>query len=162
MMDHPKPVAVSGVTQDKLSKLPGAYSGWGLAPVPADMDVEEFAAAMVRFDNGASLILEVSWLLNHLTEGEDMQMWLYGTGGGINWPSNLLLQSNNETQRTHDIQLGKVGGGMEAHAAECVAFAEAIAEGKPSPVPAENSLDVQTILNGLYQSAQEGREIRFD
>ena len=162
MMGHPKPVAVSGVTQDKLSKLPGAFSGWGLAPVPADMDVEEFAAAMVRFENGASLILEVSWLLNHLTEGEDMQMWLYGTGGGINWPSNLLLQSNNETKRTLNTQLGKVESGMEAHAAECVAFAAAIAEGKPSPVPAENSLDVQTILNGLYQSAEEKREVRFD
>ncbi len=161
MMNHPKPVAVSGITQDKLSKLPGAYSAWG-GPVPQDMDVEEFAAAMVRFDNGASLILEVSWLLNHATTGEDMQMWLYGTGGGVNWPSNMLLQSDNETQRTLDTQLGKVGQGMEAHAAECVAFADAIANGKPSPVPAENSLDVQTILNGLYESAKQGREIRFD
>jgi len=162
MMNHPKPVAVSGITQDKLAKLPGAYSGWGLNPVPQDMDVEEFAAAMVRFENGASLILEVSWLLNHQTTGEDMRMWLYGTGGGIEWPANLLLQSDNETKRTLDVQLGKVGQGMEAHAAECVAFADAIANGKPSPVPAENSLDVQTILNGLYESAKQGREVRFD
>ena len=162
MMNHPKPVAVSGITQDKLAKLPGAYSGWGLNPVPQDMDVEEFAAAMVRFDNGASLILEVSWLLHHQTKTEDMRMWLYGTGGGIEWPANVLLQSDNETKRTLDIQLGKVDGGMEAHAAECVAFADAIANGKPSPVPAENSLDVQTILNGLYESAVQGREVRFD
>ncbi len=162
MMNHPKPVAVSGITQDKLAKLPGAYSGWGLNPVPQDMDVEEFAAAMVRFDNGASLILEVSWLLNHQTQTEDMRMWLYGTGGGVEWPANMLLQSDNETKRTLDIQLGKVGQGMEAHAAECVAFADAIANGKPSPVPAENSRDVQTILNGLYESATQGREVRFD
>ena len=162
MMDHPKPVAVSGVTQDKLSRMPGAFTGWGLTPIPQDMDVEEFAAAMVRFDNGATLILEVSWMLHHPTPGEDMQMWLYGTEGGSHWPSNTLIQSNNNTKRTRDVQLGKVGEGMEAHAAECVAFAQAIAESKPSPVPAENSLDVQTILNGLYESADAGREVRLD
>jgi predicted dehydrogenase len=49
--------------------------------------------------------------------------------------------------------------GIEPHAAECIAFAEAVAEGKPSPVPAEQSLDVITILDGLYQSAAKGREI---
>ena len=50
----------------------------------------------------------------------------------------------------------------EAHAGECVAFAEAIASGKPSPVPAEQSLDVITILDALYRSAEAGREIRLD
>ncbi len=50
---------------------------------------------------------------------------------------------------------------MEAHAAECVAFAEAIANGKPSPVPAEQSRDVMLILDGLYQSAARGGEFRL-
>ena len=126
------------------------------------MDVEEFAAAMVRFENGASLILEVSWMLHHDTKTEDMQMWLYGTQGGLNWPANKIMKSNNDTKRVFDIELGKAPNGMEAHAYECVKFAEAIAEGKPSPVPAENSRDVQTILNGLYESADAGREVRFD
>ena len=162
MMDHPRPVAVSGVTQDKLSRMPGAFTGWGLTPIPQDMDVEEFAAALVRFDNGASLILEVSWMLHHATKTEDMQMWLYGTEGGLHWPSNTLVQSNNQTKRTQDTQLNEVPKGMEAHAAECVAFAQAIAEGQPSPVPAENSLDVQKILNGLYESAAQKREVRLD
>lgn len=162
MMGHPKPVAVSGITQDKLSRIPGAFSGWGNAPIPQDMDVEEFASAFVRFDNGATLILEVSWMLHHATKGEDMQMWLYGTGGGIHWPTSTLLQSNNDTKRLYDTQLSPVGSGMEAHAAECVAFAEAIAEGKSSPVPPEDSRDVQAILDALYRSAAEGREIRID
>ena len=160
MMGHPKPVAVSGVTQDKLSRIPGAFSAWG-GEIPQDMDVEEFASAFVRFDNGATLILEVSWMLHHATTGEDMQMWLYGTQSGSHWPSSTLVTSQNDTKRLHDIQLNKVGGGMEAHAAECVAFAKAIADGAPSPVPAEDSRDVQLILNGLYQSAAEGKEVRL-
>lgn len=162
MMGHPKPVAVTGITQDKLSRMPGAFSGWGLAPIPQDMDVEEFAAAFVRFEDGQSLILEVSWMLHHPTNTEDMQMWLYGTQSGVHWPSNREFTANNTTKRTQDIQLASVGTGMEPHAAECAAFAEAIAEGKPSPVPAEQSRDVQRILNGLYRSAEQKREVRID
>lgn len=162
MMEHPKPVAISGVTTDKLSRMPGAFTGWGGGPIPQDMDVEEFAAALVRFDNGASLILEVSWMLHHATKTEDMQMWLYGTEGGLQWPANKILKSNNETKRTFDVQLDKAPDGMEPHAYECVKFAEAIAEGRPSPVPAENSRDVQLILNGLYESAAKNAEVRLD
>ncbi len=161
MMGNPKPVTVTGVTQDKLSKLPGAYAAWSGEPIPADMDVEEFAAAMVRFENGASLILEVSWLLHHKAPGEDMQMWLYGTKGGVHWPQNELLTTNYNTQRQHTTQLNPMPGGMEPHAAECVAFAAAVAGGKPSPVPAEESRDVMSILDGLYQSAERGGEVRL-
>ena len=160
MMGHPKPISVSGVTQDKLSRMPGAFSAWG-GDIPQEMDVEEFASAFVRFDNGASLILEVSWMLHHGTQAEDMQMWLYGTESGSHWPSNKLYTANNTTKRTSDIQLSPVGNGMEAHAAECVAFADAIANGKPSPVRAEDSLDVQLILNGLYESAKTGAEVKL-
>ncbi len=163
MMNNPKPVAVSGVTQDKLSRIPGAFTAWGKGDIPQDMDVEEFASAFVRFEDGQTLILEVSWMLHHQTEGksEDTQMWLYGTQSGAHWPSNKILTSNNETKRHYDTQLNKVRDGLEPHAAECVAFGDAIASGAPSPVPAEQSLDVQRILNGLYQSAAEGKEIRI-
>ena len=159
MMGHPKPVAVSGITQDKLSKLPGAFTAWGLSEIPKDMDVEEFAAAFVRFDTGATLILEVSWMLHHKTAGDDMQMWLYGTGGGMHWPKSELLTTNNTTKRLYDTKYNDTGQGMEPHAAECMAFAEAIATGAPSPVPAEESRDVQNILNGLYLSAEQKREV---
>lgn len=158
MMGNPRPVTVSGVTQDRLRKLPGAFSNWGGA-IPDSWDVEEFAAAFVRFENGATLVLEVSWLLNHpKTHGEDMQMWLYGEGGGAHWPQNILLRTDNETRQHFDVQLQNKAGG-EPHALECMAFAEAVATGAPSPVPAEQSLDVITVLDALYRSAADGREI---
>jgi predicted dehydrogenase len=161
MMGHPKPVSVTGVTQDKLVRQPGVFSIWG-GPIPAEQfDVEEFAAAFVRFDTGATLVLEVSWLLHHKTTGEDMQMWLYGDKAGAHWPSNEILRTNNATRQQLNSQLVIAESG-EPHAKECVAFADAVANGKPSPVPAEESLAVMTILDGLYQSAAEGREIRLD
>ena len=161
MMGHPRPVSVSGVTQDRLRRLPGAFSNWG-GPIPASWDVEEFAAAFVRFDTGATLVLEVSWLLNHpKTHGEDMQMWLYGEDGGAHWPANVILKTDNSTRQHFDMQLQNKEGG-EPHALECIAFAEAIVSGQPSPVPPEQSLDVIRILDALYRSASEGREIRLD
>ncbi len=42
-----------------------------------------------------------------------------------------------------------------------MAFAEAVAKGKPSPVPAEQSLDVIAILDGLYRSAAAGKEVEL-
>ena len=52
--------------------------------------------------------------------------------------------------------------GLEAHAQECVEFAQALVEGQPSPVPAEQSLQVLKILDGIYRSQQSGGEIRLD
>src|SRR5262249_46393769 len=145
MMGFPKPVSVTGVTQDKLIRQPGAFSIWG-GQIPAEkFDVEEFAAAFVRFENGATLILEVSWLLHHKAPVEDMQMWLYGDKAGAHWPSNEFLWNDNKNQQWLNMQLQRAEAG-EPHAKECVAFADAVANGRPSPVPAEQSLDVITIL----------------
>ncbi|MCA9410837.1 MAG: Gfo/Idh/MocA family oxidoreductase [Candidatus Omnitrophica bacterium] len=160
MMGHPKPVSVSGVTQKKLAQQQGSFSSW-FGTLPKEWDVEEFASAFIRFENGATLILEVSWLLHHNTTGEDMQMWLYGDKGGSVWPNNEILTNNNNTQQHLNTQLVRKHD-VEAHARECMEFAEAIVTGMPSPVPAEESLDVIRILDGLYRSAETGKEVRLD
>ncbi|MDE2698690.1 MAG: Gfo/Idh/MocA family oxidoreductase, partial [Gemmatimonadota bacterium] len=138
----------------------GAFSSWGLIP-SAQFDVEDFAAAFVRFENGATLVLEVSWLLHHKTQGEDMQMWLYGTRGGSHWPSCEIYQSNNDIKQHYNRTLQNTRDLLEPHAQECVEFARAIAEGKPSPVPAEQSLQVMAILDGIYRSQETGEEVKI-
>jgi predicted dehydrogenase len=159
MMGNPKPVSVTGVTQDKLVHQPGAFSVWGGA-IPQEFDVEEFAAAFVRFADGQTLVLEVAWQLHHDTMGEDMQMWLYGSQAGAHWPENGIVTSLNDTQQMTKTVLQHCPGG-EPHAEECKVFAECVATGKPSPVPAEQSMDVIAILNGLYQSAEAKKEIKL-
>jgi len=160
LMGNPQPVAVSGVAQAKLAHLPGQFAVWrNNAPVGGDFDVEDFAAAFVRFANGATLVLEVSWLLHHDTDGEDMQMWLYGTQGGCHWPKAEFLATDYGTRQLSNRQLKLIKDPMEPHALECVEFARAVANGGPSPVPAEQSLQVLTILEGIYRSQREGREV---
>jgi predicted dehydrogenase len=162
-MGNPEPVAVTGVARTELAHQKGAFSIWE-GPIPPEFDVEDFAAAFVRFENGATLVLEVSWMLHHETgkSAEDMQMWLYGTRAGCHWPRCEIYESNYETVQHYNRILRITGDKLEPHALECVEFAQAIVDGAPSPVPAEQSLQVLTILDGVYRSQAVGREVRLD
>jgi predicted dehydrogenase len=161
MMGNPKPVAVSGVSRTELAHQDGAFSIWGGA-IPQEMDVEEFAAAFVRFENGATLMLEISWMLHHDTPVEDMRMWLYGKNGGSEWPACNILQTNNARQQHYNSTLKMTADEHPPHAQECIEFAQAIMDGAPSPVPAEQSLQVARILDAVYRSQEAGHEIRLD
>jgi predicted dehydrogenase len=161
-MGNPTPVSVSGAARTELARKEGQFSTWRSdLEVPKDWDVEEFANAFVRFDNGATLNLEVSWLLHHDTMSEDMQVWLYGTEGGCHWPQGQFVSSDLKDKRLHSTRLQINQDDMPPHAFECCAFAEAVATGAPSPVPPEQSLQVMAILEGIYQSQQLGREVRL-
>jgi predicted dehydrogenase len=160
MMGNPVPAAVTGVARAELAHQPGVFSIWG-GPIPPEFDVEDFAAAFVRFENGATLVLEVSWLLHHDTAGEDMQMWLYGTRGGSHWPKCEIYTSNYERQQMYNRTLQVTRDALEPHAQECVEFAQAVVDGAPSPVPAEQSLQVMTILDGIYRSQEAGGEVKL-
>ena len=162
MMGSPRPVTVSGVADARLAHLPGAFATWREGPIPSSFDVEDYAAAFVRFENGATLVLEVSWLLHHDISGEDMQAWIYGDKGGCHWPSAQFLDTNYTTRQFNNRTLQLTQDKMEPHALECVEFAKAIAAGAPSPVPAEQSLQVLAILDGIYRSQSEGREVTIE
>jgi predicted dehydrogenase len=99
-------------------------------------------------------------LLHHTPE-EDVKVWLYGTEGGCQWPSAEFMTTNYATKQLINQTLQLTRDSMEPHALECMEFAKAIAEGLPSPVPAEQSLYVQTILDGIYRSQKEGKEVKI-
>ncbi|MCZ6634757.1 MAG: Gfo/Idh/MocA family oxidoreductase [bacterium] len=160
-MGNPRPVTVTGVARAELAHQKGAFSTWG-GPIPSEIfDVEDFASAFIRFENGAILILEVSWLLHHNIRGEDMQMWLYGTKGGGHWPHCEIYQTNYDTQQHYNRTLQNTNDRLEPHAQECVEFARAIVKGDPSPVPPEQSMQVMAILDGIYRSQEAGGEVNI-
>jgi len=159
LMGNPKPVTVTGVSRKELANQPGVFTIWGGFPPPEGWDVEEFAAAFVRFENSATLMLEVSWLLHHDTHGEDQQIWLYGTEGGAHLPKCEVYQTNRQTKQLYNRKLQLTKDSMEPHALQCIEFAQAIVDGAPSPVPAEQSMQVMSILDAVYKSQEAGREI---
>ncbi|MDA0709488.1 MAG: Gfo/Idh/MocA family oxidoreductase [bacterium] len=163
LMGNPRPISVSGVARAELAHQPGAFStmGRGGGAIPDGFDVEDFAAAFVRFENGATLILETSWMLHH-GQDSDRQIWLYGTRRGAHLPACEIYASDNTTRQHYNYRLQNVADQMNAHALECVVFARAVAEGQPSPVPAEESLQVMAILDGIYRSQETGEELILD
>lgn len=162
MLNHPKPVSVTGVARTELARKQGAFTLWGDNALLPLIDVEEFAAAFIRFEDGATLIMETSWMLHHNTPVEEMKMWLYGKEGGAEWPEVNLLKTSYETQQIYTTKLGLIDDPLPARALECVEFVQAIVDDAPSPVPAEESLKVARILDAVYESQKTGREVRLD
>ena len=155
-MDFPNPVTVSGITPCKLGKRKDIRGWWGEWDRDL-MDVEDFAVGLVRFDNGAALSLECSWLLN-IKEHEYQRIVLCGTDAGGEWPA-MTIHGERAGCLT-DQQLAFRDDRADGHHTELVAFARAILKGEPSPVPPEQSLIVQRILDGLYRSNDTGKEVR--
>ncbi len=153
LMDYPEPVAVSGAAYSELGKELAGRQG-------KTYDVEDMAAGFVRFANGASLVLEASWATN-TGKREDGFTTLMGTRGGLH------LYNENETYQFAARAYQEIGGQLvEVSPRQPLppltaqaAFVRAILAGEPNPAPGEQGLKVMRILDGLYKSAAEGREV---
>jgi predicted dehydrogenase len=156
-MGAPQPVSVTATAAAKLAHRTDLSGGWGDWDRDA-YDVEDFAVGFVRFANGAVLVLESSWLLFQ-PEPEVIRLQCFGTKGGIVWPDGVIV---GETERIPWDKHLREKSGTPAHHEAIRQFAEAVREGKHSPVPLEETLAVTRILEGLYRSAETQREVMLD
>ncbi|RKY03285.1 gfo/Idh/MocA family oxidoreductase [Candidatus Poribacteria bacterium] len=156
LMGFPKPRGVYGVTYRKFGDRPDAAAGgWGMWDWK-HFDVEDFAAAFIKFENGASLYLEASWASN--IEKDEFNSYLLGDKAGARL---FPLQIYGELRGTLvNITPAHVPS-LNSHEEEIRRFIQAIREGKPSPIPPEESLTVQKILDAVYKSAETGRQVRI-
>ena len=124
-------------------------------------DVEDFAVALVKFENGATLELEASWLAN-IKERDLMTTRLLGTKAG-------LLQNNvNETYAFDAEIYTEIDGCQydmklhppvpEAHS-HMYNLCEAIVKGTPHDATGEQGLLVMNILDAIYESAETGKPV---
>ena len=153
LMGHPKPVAVSGITNNLLGTTHKPVEGvWHW--VPEDLEVEDFGVASVRFENGALLVFKTSWIMHMDSLGGNL---LLGTKAGMKM--NPLTLFTHDYNRLVDIALqpGKKDGDL--FLAKNMGFAEAIWNGTPSPVPADEMLITNVIIQGLIDSSKAGREV---
>ncbi len=97
MMQNYEPVTVLGSTFDKLAKIgsPANIMGpWD----PAKYEVEDSAFGLVKFKNGATVMVEASWALNMIVSNEAMTL-LCGTKGGAD-----MFPPGGPIVRTADFQ----------------------------------------------------------
>lgn len=162
-MGYPKPVSATGKTWNTLGTNPELFNNWG------DYDrkkftVEDFAVGMIKFDNGAVVTLESSFMGN--LDGDPYNTQLYGTKAGAvvkpyasEKPVEFYTEENRQLFNLAPINIPKVDS---AHVAEIQAFVKAIQEKAASPVPGENGLILNAIFDAIYKSSVTGKEESVD
>lgn len=157
-MGFPRPVRVTGSARVNFARghaIPGQWGEWDRNR----FSVEDFAAGFVHFENGATLVLESSWL-GHQTLPEELDCQLYGTQGGVTWPSCAYATVHGRT-----FARGTLESPQRVEKPlwdELRAFAQCVREATPSPVPWRQSIIAIQILEAIYLSQKRGAEIRLD
>ena len=80
MMENYEPATVLGCTFDKIAKIGSSANIMGPWD-PAKFEVEDAAFGLVKFTNGATVMVESSWALNMIVSNEAMTL-LCGTKAG--------------------------------------------------------------------------------
>ena len=156
LMGYPKPTWVLGSTHDPIARRLAAAAG-------KTFDVEDLAAALIRFDTGATLAVEASWAAN-IQEAELMETRLLGTKAG-------LLQKNlNEGYQFDAFVFTEQNGAqldIHLHPPTTPAksgmhdFAQAILTDTPHPASGEEGLVVMELLDAIYESARTGAPVKL-
>ncbi len=155
LMGFPKPVRVSGTSKTNFAKghdMPNRWGEWDRARY----SVEDFAAGFVHFDNGATLVLEAAWM-GHQKDDEELLAQLFGRKGGVSWPSGEFAAAPNAVLAQGTLALPEHVPHPHWH--EIAAFHDCVVNGKPSPVPWTETINVIGILEAVYASSQQGGEI---
>ena len=160
VMGFPKPVSISGAAYSKFGhRKDYVYTSmWG-EPVPGGKcDVDDYATAFVRFDNGSTLTLECSWAAN--IPQVPWTASLMGDKGGARFNQSGGLEIFTEDSGyiadvRHQFAEQNRYVCQDAHFVACV-------RGKEKPLcTAEQGLTVQKIIDGIYKSSETGREVRI-
>ncbi len=159
----PQPVSVYGVTFDKLGDRRNLmdkkkfYLSENSERVDEIFDVEDFASAMIRFDNGMVLSVETSYSLNC---GDDVgRIEIFGDKGGITIDPDLVYHGE-VLNRLADITFSAPThfDGSE-YGAEIHSFVSAVEGKEKLRATGKDGVALMKILDAVYRSACEKREI---
>ena len=173
-MDNYDVDRVSGSVFYKLGGLKQATEGNLFGPWdPETYEVEDSAMGYITMKNGAAISLEASWALNML-ESREASTTLCGTAAGaeihsgMSYSNNELIYNRGRNGQLMEETISPVGGvayfgggGGEEGTIDCRQWLEAVKNGTEPLVKPEEALGVTKVLDAIYKSAREGKEIKF-
>ncbi|MFC7375893.1 Gfo/Idh/MocA family protein [Brachybacterium sp. GCM10030267] len=162
LMGSPKAVSVSGNTYDHLGNRANITTmpRYQVSDYdPTKNSVEDMANAVIRFENGSSLLLDCSYSL-HATK-DSLDVSVYGDKGGADLEPDLHIATEMHDSVVNiapQISSGtfEMGPGF-AH--EIANFVDAGLGRAESVAPAWHGVEIVRILEAIYESAQSGREV---
>lgn len=154
IMGNPAAAAVSARTSGALGRAVSAPAGRAF-------DVEDFACAMIRFDTGAVLDLEVTWALN-TADREGLWIEIYGTRGSVVFRTGFQYDHPHlavvRLKGGHPTPLEKIPALPKPQSPQDH-FIRAIRNGRPAPASGREGAEIMEILDAIYRSAAAGREV---
>ncbi len=168
-MGEPEIVSVSGATYAELGpKGLGSWTGNRFRDVASNgFEVEDLGVGFLRTSDGATIFLEASWTA-HTSDTDEFGIYLLGDNGGAE-----LHVKDYETSNT--LRLFSTIDGVPfdsvprlpskppgaGHAEIISTFLDAIIDGHAMSPSGEEGLSRTRILDAIYRSSQEGREIEL-
>jgi predicted dehydrogenase len=163
LLGYPEPLTVSGSVQSAFG--PRNLKVWNRpGETLSNYDVEDSAVAFVRLDNGTTLNLETSWASHGKPGMDDFFVTLLGTEGSIhlyvaNYARQDTLTYYTEidgipvTTRPHIISQ------KSDHYYAVAEFVDCVHSNRPSPAPAAQGLVIMQIIEAIYRSAEQSKEV---
>ncbi|WP_079913247.1 Gfo/Idh/MocA family protein [Paenibacillus sp. 32352] len=166
-MGYPKPVTVSASSSNYF----GTNSRYHKEA--SRFDVEDFGVAMIRFENDLVLNFKISWAMHMDTLGPTLFL---GTEGGLKvtpagkgpW-SGVFDGSVGAISYFHDVrgqhvesQIPIIEHNKNLFHEKVRDFVHAVLEGKQAPIPGEQIVRNQAIIDGIIRSSLLKREVTID
>ena len=157
MSGSPRPVSCTGNTWTYLGNQPSnvasVWPNWD----HASYTVEDLAVGMIRFDTGMMMTIESSFVA-HIEE-DVWNVQVFGEKGGANWEtSGIFADHGGYMMNMKPGFLPKV----DVFEYKMKHFVEVCRDGRPNESTGEHGLMVQKMLDGVYASSAQGREVVID
>jgi predicted dehydrogenase len=157
-MGRPKPIAASGNTWTWMGNKPSAVESMWPNWDHKTYTVEDLAVGQVRFDNGAILQIEASFMAH--IEKDVWNFSLIGEKGGCQWdPPAIFSDRAGSMVNSTPGWISQKNGFDDLFAYKLQNWVDAILKGTPLGAPGEDGLAIQKILDGVYRSAEAGKEV---
>ncbi len=156
LMGTPKPVRVSANVFEKIGDYQTkGVDRWQGTPCPDNrFDCEDSGAGVIHFANGATMSFEASWAINAPEKSETL---ICGTKAGATIEPLVIYGERNGYLSTDNVTVSLQNDKFRLeieHFAEC-----ALKGDKNTKYPIEQALDMQKMLQAIYDSAKYQKEI---
>ena len=154
MIGSPRPVSCTGNTWtfmgDKASNVASMWPNWD----HKTYTVEDMAVGMIRFADGSMLTIESSFV-GHL-EKDIYNINVFGEKAGADWETSQIFSDWGGYMM--NMTPGYVGK-WDFFEYKMRHFVEVCRDGRTNESPGEHGLMVQKMLDGVFASAEAGREV---
>jgi predicted dehydrogenase len=153
LIDNFEPTTVSACSYAEFGPRGLGGGDWGTPEPGGPFDVEDLAAALIGFDNGATVFLEVSWAA-HVGAGQFYSTLMGDKAGADLSPATIYT---DEMGKPVDKKL--TAPDVDVMVAEHEHFHAAIVNDTDPMPTAEQGLAVQAVLDAIGESAKQGTSV---